>query len=198
MNFSLLFTSPLFRLFFGAVRPPGRRLFACSASDMAFFGTFAYSAPAQRNGRHNRPGYSVFLATFSTFFASASSTFRACELFSAEFCTFSRFLEFSHFSRNSAFSPDSCFLASFGAFLTFRAFRNPVRISSLFRKLAILTIDFQLFSAPRRPKSHPFFVIFTEKRSFALYAGVHAAGMRSKSLYACDVMSRRCAKVKFP
>ena len=67
MNFSLLFTGPLFRLFFGAIRPPGRRFFACSASDMAFFGTFAHSAPAQRNERHNRPGYSVFLATFSTF-----------------------------------------------------------------------------------------------------------------------------------
>jgi len=106
MNFSLLFTGPLFRLFFGAIRPPGRRFFACSASDMTFFGTFAHSAPAQRNERHNRPGYSVFLATFSTLFASASQVFRVCELFSAEFCTFSSFLTFRgipHFRRIRVF-----------------------------------------------------------------------------------------------
>ena len=113
MNFSLLFTGPLFRLFFGAVRPPGRRLFACSASDMAFFGTFAHSAPAQRNERHNRPGYSVFVGYFFDFVHVCVTSFSCLRTF---LCRVLHIFEFSHFSRNSAFSPVSCFLVSFGTF----------------------------------------------------------------------------------
>jgi hypothetical protein len=151
---------------------------------MAFFGTFACSAPAQRNERQNRPGYSVFLTTFLTFHTLTTLTFSHSQTF---FCRVLHVFEiprdftiprqtnknygnsvFCHFSPVSVFS----------GFLLCRA--HAVRISSLFRKKTILTIDFQLFSASRRPKNHPFFVIFTKKRDFALYAGVHAAGMRSK------------------
>ena len=153
----------LFRLGYGVfwallpVRPRHREMNVITAPDTAFFVLLF---------QLSRIYGASFLRLRTFFFCRVLHVFEILRVFSL-------FAEF-------AFLPDSCFLLSFGTFLTFRAFRNPVRISSLFQKMTILTIDFQLFSASRRPKSHPFFVIFTEKRDFALYAGVHAAGMRSK------------------
>jgi hypothetical protein len=91
---------------------------------MAFFGTFACSAPAQRNERQNRPGYSVFFDYFfnfshvdginffalANFFLQSSARFRD----SSSFFTFRRiprfvlfgqfwyFLNFSNFSKSCA------------------------------------------------------------------------------------------------
>ena len=127
---------------------------------MAFFGTFAYSAPAQINERHNRPGYSVFLATFSTFphlrcKLSASANFFFLQS-SAHFRDSSSFLTFRGIPRFRLFG-------QFWCFFDFSSFSKSCAHLLTFSENVHFDDRFSTFFGPQEAEKSSIFRHFYEK-----------------------------------